>query len=215
MSGCSSRSCCSTGSSGRCHSGAGAPLIGWVDVKIRKSFIIAGTIALGATLFGAAPANAAETAAPKPVPQACLTDLGDGSQAPVTSCYPVGTNLDAKIEAKTGAAPIHASSAKQARTLQAASPQATIVLAIFYNNANYSTSGGYQQVTGTSPCSTYSYAGYPKYNDAISSFHSYSGCKSKLYENSDSSGATYGYYVDSANVGAAMNDRASRYSISG
>jgi hypothetical protein len=52
------------------------------------------------------------------------------------------------------------------------------------------------------------------WNDVISSFHSYANCYTKLYEDNNRTGATYGYVGDSSYVGNAMNDRASSISWS-
>lgn len=45
------------------------------------------------------------------------------------------------------------------------------------------------------------------WNDRISSFQGYSNCQPRLFENANYTGANYGPYDHSANVGAAMNDR--------
>lgn len=48
-----------------------------------------------------------------------------------------------------------------------------------------------------------------RWNDVISSFHSFSSCQTVLFENDNFGGATTQKAVDLAGLGAAMNDRAS------
>ncbi|WP_314146538.1 hypothetical protein [uncultured Leifsonia sp.] len=47
------------------------------------------------------------------------------------------------------------------------------------------------------------------FNDKTSSFIGYANCTMKIWENAGFTGASLGYVASSANVGPAMNDRAS------
>ncbi len=47
------------------------------------------------------------------------------------------------------------------------------------------------------------------WNDRVSSFKSFGQCATRIWENNNFTGASYGYIVNSSYVGAAMNDRAS------
>jgi hypothetical protein len=52
------------------------------------------------------------------------------------------------------------------------------------------------------------------WNNRISSFTTFSNCSVKLYENAFFSGAEFGYFFVSLDVGSAMNERASAIRIS-
>lgn len=47
------------------------------------------------------------------------------------------------------------------------------------------------------------------WNDRVSSFKSYGLCATRIWENTNFGGASYGFTVNSTYVGDAMNDRAS------
>jgi len=49
------------------------------------------------------------------------------------------------------------------------------------------------------------------WNDRVSSFYSYLGCRVKLYQHSGLTGSTYGPYTYSSWVGSSFNDQASSY----
>ena len=52
------------------------------------------------------------------------------------------------------------------------------------------------------------------WNDVISSFNGYSGCRAMLFENAGYVGASYGYSPGTSYVGDAMNDQTSSISWS-
>lgn len=89
---------------------------------------------------------------------------------------------------------------------------ASTVIGIFYENNYYS---GASYVASVTQNGCYGYAhGYTSlsgigWDNRITSFQSYSNCKTAIFENNNYGGASYGYYVNSSNVGAAMNDQAS------
>lgn len=91
-------------------------------------------------------------------------------------------------------------------------PLASTVIGIFYEHNNY---GGASYAASVTQNGCYGYAhGYTSlagigWDNRITSFRSYSNCKTAIFENTNYGGASYGYYVNSSNVGAAMNDRAS------
>jgi hypothetical protein len=90
---------------------------------------------------------------------------------------------------------------------------APYVLVTVWDDANYQPAS--TMYTASSGCGTDSGWDWElgnlgtSWNDRISSFKSFSDCSTKLYEDADYGGSTYGYYVNSSYVGAAMNDRAS------
>ncbi|RCH66947.1 hypothetical protein DT019_20395 [Streptomyces sp. SDr-06] len=91
-------------------------------------------------------------------------------------------------------------------------PAATVIGIEFvdanYQGATYTVTGGTCTAT-TSDVDYYINSMPSGWNDVISSFRSYANCYTKLYENSNRWGSTYGFVGDSSYVGDAMNDRAS------
>ncbi|MFJ8311160.1 hypothetical protein [Streptomyces sp. NPDC094147] len=117
------------------------------------------------------------------------------------------------VAAMTGlATPASAASAGAATSATSATPASTVI-GIEFVDANYQ--GATYTVTGGTCTSTLSDVDWyinsmpAGWNDVISSFHSYANCWTKLYENINRTGATYGFIGDSSYVGDAMNDRAS------
>lgn len=99
-----------------------------------------------------------------------------------------------------------------ATTNEFVSAASTYILVQLFENSNYT--GDTFQFTGSSPCDTSSdldrQANIPlSFNDRTSSFRSYSECQTRIYENTNYGGASYGAYTNSSYVGDAMNDRAS------
>lgn len=80
---------------------------------------------------------------------------------------------------------------------------------IGYGGATYTVSGGGGCSPAFDPGEWYVNTLNGNWDNEISSFHSYSGCRTNLWENTYRSGATYGYFVDAYYVGDAMNDRTS------
>ncbi|MFD7337966.1 hypothetical protein ACFV98_18460 [Streptomyces violascens] len=114
------------------------------------------------------------------------------------------------VAALTGlATPASAASTPAATTL---GPAATVIGIEFvnanYQGATYTVTGGTCTAT-TSDVDFYINSMPGGWNDVISSFRSYANCYTKLYENSNRWGSTYGFVGDSSYVGDAMNDRAS------
>jgi hypothetical protein len=94
---------------------------------------------------------------------------------------------------------------------------ATYALAQFWDlegktGASYTATASWAPCTGTNTWSIGSGLGALGWNDRIESFQSYGTCRSKLWENSDSTGATYGYAV-SANSLGVMRNHASRIQV--
>jgi hypothetical protein len=89
---------------------------------------------------------------------------------------------------------------------------ASTVIGIFYENSGY---GGASYVASVSQNGCYGYAhGYTNlgsigWDNRISSFRSYSNCRTAIFANTSYGGASYGYYTNSSYVGNAMNDQAS------
>lgn len=89
---------------------------------------------------------------------------------------------------------------------------ASTVIGIFYENASY---GGASYVASVSQNGCYGYShGYTNlgaigWDNRISSFRSYSNCRTAIFSNTNYGGSSYGYYTNSTYVGSAMNDQAS------
>ena len=89
-------------------------------------------------------------------------------------------------------------------------------MAILYDDVNYG--GGSFVFTGVSTgCASYAY-GAPAlstygWNDRASSYRSFAGCKSAVFEHENYTGAQYGYSVNATGFGV-MNDKASSWRIS-
>lgn len=96
-------------------------------------------------------------------------------------------------------------------------PLATYVLATFYADANKTGSSVNITTTISTMCTTHSYTGNSMpsgWNDRVSSFQSFGTCKTRLSENINQGGASFGPVV-SANSLGVMNDAASSYWITG
>jgi len=138
-------------------------------------------------------------------------DCGVFSGTNVTVCVPHGGDLHAAVKAQTGQT-IVIGGTKAAAAAEASpdSVQTSYLLGRIYDDQNYG--GSYYEFygLGTGCTSTASFQ-WPDIGSAwygrVSSFHSYSSCKTKIYETTNYGGASYGYVADSSYVGNAMNDR--------
>lgn len=89
---------------------------------------------------------------------------------------------------------------------------ASTVIGIFYENSGYD---GASYVASVSQNGCYGYShGYTNlgsigWDNRISSFRSYSNCRTAIFANTNYGGSSYGYYTNSSYVGSAMNDQAS------
>ncbi len=105
----------------------------------------------------------------------------------------------------------------QAQPAISPSPLTEYVLTVFYVDANY---GGAELTVYTdlnNYCASYSLTenSMPSgWNDVISSYHSYAGCKTRVSENINQGGAYYGPVVNAATLGV-MNDATSSFWITG
>lgn len=183
-----------------------------------KKFAATALVAIGLT-FGsgvaASPANAATAA----VPVDCWTDISTNQ----SMCVPVGTGIYAAALKKFGVDTVQPNSAGQMKSLATGrtlgssvivSPQITQPILKLYIDANYATGGGVWTFTSaTTNCqiliddygSESPGTGY--YNNRVSSFHTYLGCRTWLFDNAFFGGDEWGPEQNAATLGT-FNDRA-------
>ncbi len=177
----------------------------------RRSFA-----ALAATLLtlGAASVFAPAAHATEPDPtESCWQELDTGKSL----CVDASENLADAVYATYGivlttADRSLAPAATRLSTSAAVTALASTVIGVFYEDASY---GGASFAASVSQngCNGYVH-GYADlsplgWNDRISSFRSYAGCRTTIFEHASYGGSTYGPYTNSSYVGAAMNDKAS------
>lgn len=88
------------------------------------------------------------------------------------------------------------------------------VLAVFYANASYGGSTLLATTSISTFCDSHSYTGdlTGSWNDRVSSFKAFGGCRIRLYENSNQGGSSYGTLVQASSVGS-LNNQASSYRV--
>jgi len=93
-----------------------------------------------------------------------------------------------------------------------------LLIARFYDNANYDTSAGYLEIYAAADC-TASKTGVDSQNsdlgtwrDRISSLKSFGNCATRLWTGTSFTGTAYpssgSYIVNSSSIGSSMNDKA-------
>jgi hypothetical protein len=143
----------------------------------------------------------------------CSLDLGTGA----LTCVPAGENLDAAVLREQGLrviAPAGARGAAEAALLPA-SGATTFIQSQLYDDASYG--GAFFQTTNANACNgstTYSFSNLAikGWSGRVSSFRSYSNCTTKVWQGTTENGASYGYNVNAASLGA-MNDQANSVSM--
>ena len=167
--------------------------------------VVGGTLL---TLSMAVPANAATTTGAADGGQDCGVFIDTG----VTVCVPDGADLHAAVAQQTGRTIVIGTAKTDAAA--AASPLSTqttsYLLGRLYDDQNYG--GSYEEFyglnTGCSPSAGFGWVDIgSSWYGRVSAFHSYSSCKTKIFEKTNYGGATYGFYAHSSYVGDAMNDR--------
>ncbi|MER5882539.1 hypothetical protein ABT160_01795 [Streptomyces sp. NPDC001941] len=89
----------------------------------------------------------------------------------------------------------------------------SVVHVVYYQHANYG--GATYTLHGDYGCDTnadvdWQLATFASgWDNVISSWHGYSDCQQRLFENTYYGGSSYGSYTDTSYVGDAMNDRGS------
>jgi hypothetical protein len=177
----------------------------------------AGALAVGLLgLGGAAQASTISSTQPAAPQQVCSVD--SGTQTAV--CVPLGQDLNAAVLRKTGklvVVPDGAVGTKLSTAVAPAGAQATYIQSQMFSYSNY---GGSMilQITNSSNCNgtttwqLTNFAAYGADNDT-DSFKSYGTCSTKIWDNSNLTGTSYGYQVNAPYVGNAMVNRASSAQI--
>jgi hypothetical protein len=178
-----------------------------------------GTAALVATLTlaGGSAANASTPApapAPAPAQTSCWLDVDNGESL----CVPAGVNLISTVESETGYTidvPAGTSiggdtvnKAQVSASLLSTNTTALVALSALYDDINYG--GGTYFMTGSTCGGSISNTGNAGWNDRASSFKSFHGCLTAIYQNINYGGTRLGYYSYKSSFGT-MNDQASSW----
>lgn len=170
-----------------------------------RTRVLAAIIAVttGALVLIAGPAQAAPHGKPG---EACWLDSGTG----ITRCFADEAALEDAVAA-SGRVLVEEDSSFAAR--QPAGVLASFVIARFYDGSSYTSSTFVITNPSSTVCASSSVLGnLPAFNDRVSSFHSYFGCTTRIYENNGQGGAGFGWFADAATVGA-LDNLASSYNI--
>jgi hypothetical protein len=188
----------------------------------RKHSILAATLGTAAlvaafSLTGGTVANAAppSPSSPDPSTASCWIDA-DTQQS---LCVAAGDDLLAAVQEQDGVTiSLPAGAVIGGRTVTAggaaasllvpATAQTTIAVSILYDDISYG--GGSTVMTGNTCNSYISNLGTYGWNDRASSFKSYNGCKTALWQNINFGGTHVGYATSDAAFGS-FNDQASSW----
>lgn len=175
-----------------------------MSIRIRTRALAAFiAVTTGALVLLAAPAQAAPGGNPV---QSCWLDSDTG----VVRCFANEEALEAAVAA-TGHVLVEEGSALAAR--QPAGVLAMFTIARFYDGASYGGATFVVSNMSSTVCASGSVSGdLPSFNDKVSSFHSYFGCSTKIFQNTGGGGSSFGYAVDAASVGA-LDNLASSFTI--
>lgn len=171
----------------------------------RNSFsaLVAATTLL--TLAAAGPAYADDAGDAKSS-GACWVDTDRGT----TQCFAGVAEMQDAVLAQTGTVLVRQDSA----AARPAGVLATYVIADLFTNLSYG--GSVTSITSSSStiCASSSVSGNvpAAVNNTTSSFKSYLGCMTAIYDLTGQGGSSYGFAVNAPGVGA-MNDRASSYTV--
>lgn len=168
----------------------------------RKSFsaLVATIALLTVTVAGPASADDADDAG------SCWVDSDRGT----TQCFADETAMQAAVLDQTGAVLVRLDSA----SARPAGVLAIYVIADLFTDISYG--GSVTSITSSSStvCASGSVSGNlaGASNNTTSSYKSYLGCTTTIYDLTGQSGTSYGPAVNAPGVGA-MNDRASSYTV--
>lgn len=172
--------------------------------------------AIPLTLLGGLAANASEAEPPLPN---CWIELDTGESL----CVDAGEDLVAAV-AETGVELIvpdgtvvggYEVERDDTAARISSSAMASTVISILYADSNYGGSSTVMSVS-SGTCATHAW-GYTSlstlgWNDRASSYRSYAGCVTAVFEHENYAGAQHGYYANASGLGV-MNDRASSWRV--
>jgi hypothetical protein len=166
-------------------------------MKMHMKGLATALLVIAGALGTAAPAAAAEG-------DECWIDGTTG----IARCYADEQDRRDAVQRITGRVLV-----EEGESVQLRGALATYTLARFYENASYGGASTIVTHSSSTICSTGSLSNnlLAAWNDRISSFHSYYGCTTRLYENTGLGGASIAG-TDLASLGV-MNDRASSYKL--
>ncbi len=168
---------------------------------------VAGGLLLAGGLITSAPVGAAMAdKRSSEVAQACWMELDTG----LSLCTQHEEDLGTAVLRSYGL--VIVTSDTQVAGVDATLATTTAIGAI-YDNTNYGAPSYLVTVSGSSGCAGGSSYGYTDlstigWNNRISSFRSYAGCKTAIFDGTNYGGSSYGYVTNAPSVGS-MDNRAS------
>ena len=180
-----------------------------------------GTVTLVAafTVTGGAAANASSPnpSSSGPATQSCWLDVATQKSL----CVPAGQDLIAAVRAADGitlSVPVgttiggvtQTAGRVAAEALSPASAQVDTVISGIFDDINYGGGSLYLSTPGSGCAWSFSNLGLDGWNDRASSFKSFNGCKTALYQNINFGGTHVGYATNEASFGS-FNDEASSW----
>ncbi|MDQ1543305.1 MAG: hypothetical protein QOK08_943, partial [Actinomycetota bacterium] len=119
------------------------------------------------------------------------------------------TGYTIDIPAGTPVGGVKVNTAQASASLLSTNTTTTVkVLSALYDDINYG--GGTYVMTGAACGGSISYTGNVGWNDRASSFKSFNGCSTAIYQNINFGGTRFGYYSYATSFGS-MNDQASSW----
>ena len=140
--------------------------------------------------------------------------VSEGEDLVLAVAEEAGTMLIVPDATVVGGIPVSTSKANiTARGIVA--PLAQVVISILYDDVNYG-GGSYVMSFNNANCTTTAYGfaqlGPLGWNDRASSFRSFAGCVTAVFENINYGGAVVGYQTNASSLGV-MNDAASSWRV--
>jgi hypothetical protein len=187
----------------------------------RKAISISAGFALAGGLLGIGAGTAsavAPTASPVPATGYSCWYAADTGQS---LCVPKGADVVAAVAKADGVklvlpdgvniGGVLTSAARQNASL-VATPLTSVALSVIYDDASYGGSSYTISAASNATCAQGDSYGFPDLNPIgwygrVSSYRSYSGCRTVVAAGTNYTGASYGYYVNAPSLGV-MNDQA-------
>ncbi len=174
------------------------------------------TVALLGTVAIATPASASTGSAPAASDEACWLNADTGA----LRCYDDEEAFGEAIEARGITLDDSLKASSTAKSTTSGTATAAAAAATYYTLARFYADTGYTgavtiiTTTRSAMCDGYSYTGNlsGSWNDRVSSFKAYDGCRARLYTNEYQDGTFFAAATSASSLGS-MNDKASSYKI--